>query len=138
MTEPDVASSDASNISTSITKSADGRTYSISGRKHWISNSSHPKCKLYILVGKSNPTGERYTSQSVVLIPKYQEDGTPTPGIKVLHHMHVFGYDDAPKGHDAMVFENVRLNRPWYPSHKSPLTQNSHSSRSSFPPRTSS
>ncbi|KAI9020595.1 acyl-CoA dehydrogenase/oxidase [Hyaloraphidium curvatum] len=109
MTEPDVASSDAANISCSITKSADGKHYFINGRKHWISNSSHPLNKLYILVGKSNPNGERYTSQSVVLIPKFQEDGTPTPGITIVRHMHVFGYDDAPAGHDEMIFENVKV-----------------------------
>jgi acyl-CoA dehydrogenase len=112
MTEPDVASSDAANISCAITKSADGKNYVVNGRKHWISNSSNPLCKVYILVGKSNPTGERYTSQSVVLIPKYRDDGTPTPGIKIVRHMHVFGYDDAPHGHDEMVFENVSTPRP--------------------------
>jgi acyl-CoA dehydrogenase len=111
MTEPDVASSDAANISTSITKTADGKNYVINGRKHWISNSSNPHNRLYILVGKSNPTGERYTSQSVVLIPKFQADGTPTPGIKIIRHMTVFGYDHAPGGHDEMVFENVGRKR---------------------------
>ena len=106
-TEPDVASSDAASISTSITKTADGTNYVINGPKHWISNSSHPKCKVYFLVGRSSATGPRHASQSVVIIPKYQADGTPTPGIRIVRHLHVFGYDDAPKGHDEMYFENV-------------------------------
>jgi acyl-CoA dehydrogenase len=103
MTEPDVAASDAANISTAITKSADGKNYVINGRKHWISHASHPQCKLFILVGKSNPNGERYTSQSVVLIPR------DTPGIKVVRHLTVFGYDHAPGGHDELLFENVTV-----------------------------
>jgi acyl-CoA dehydrogenase len=109
MTEPDVAASDAANIATSITKSADGKSWIINGHKHWISNSSHPNNRLFILVGRSNSNGPRYGSHSVVLIPKFRADGSPTPGIKVLRHMHVLGYDHAPGGHDEMIFENVTV-----------------------------
>ena len=101
MSEPDVASSDATNIETSIVR--DGDEYVINGRKWWSSGAGDPRCKIFILMGKTDPQGARYGQQSMVLVPR------DTPGVKILRHLPVFGYDDAPHGHMEIAFENVRI-----------------------------
>ncbi len=101
MTEPDVASSDATNIATRIAR--DGDHYVINGRKWWISGAGDPRCAIYILMGKTDPGAARHSQQSMVLVP------ANTPGITVLRPLHVLGYDDAPHGHMEIVFENVRV-----------------------------
>jgi acyl-CoA dehydrogenase len=101
MTEPDVASSDATNIETSIVR--DGGEYVINGRKWWSPDTDNPRCKIFILMGKTDPKGHRYAQQSMVLVPR------DTPGVKILRHLPVFGYDDAPHGHMEIAFENVRV-----------------------------
>lgn len=101
MTEPDVASSDATNIATRIER--DGDHYVINGRKWWISGAGDPRCAIYILMGKTDPGAARHSQQSMVLVPAH------TPGITVLRPLHVLGYDDAPHGHMEIVFENVRV-----------------------------
>ena len=101
MTEPEVASSDATNIATRIAR--DGDHYVINGRKWWISGAGDPRCAIYILMGKTDPNAARHSQQSMVLVP------ANTPGITVLRPLHVLGYDDAPHGHMEIVFENVRV-----------------------------
>jgi acyl-CoA dehydrogenase len=101
MTEPDVASSDATNIQCSIRR--DGDFYVINGRKWWTSGVLHPNCKLLIVMGKTNPDAPRHQQQSQILVPR------DTPGVKVVRHLPVFGYDDAPHGHGEVVFEDVRV-----------------------------
>lgn len=101
MTEPAVASSDASNIQGSIVK--DGNEYVINARKWWTSGAMDPRCKIIIFMGKTDPNAEKYKQQSMILIPK------ETKGVQVLRHLPVFGYDDAPHGHAEVNFENVRV-----------------------------
>ena len=101
MTEPDVASSDATNIATRIAR--DGDHYVINGRKWWISGAGDPRCAIYILMGKTDPGAARHSQQSMVLVP------ANTTGITVLRPLHVLGYDDAPHGHMEILFENVRV-----------------------------
>jgi acyl-CoA dehydrogenase len=102
MTEPDVASSDATNISSSIVR--DGDDYVINGRKWWSSGANDPRCAVFIFMGKSDPdNASRHSQQSMILVPR------DTPGLKILRHLPVFGYDDAPHGHGELLFENVRV-----------------------------
>ncbi|MFG1945191.1 acyl-CoA dehydrogenase family protein [Nonomuraea sp. NPDC048826] len=102
MTEPDVASSDATNIATSITR--DGNEYVINGRKWFISGAMNPNCKIFIVMGKTDPEAPKHRQQSMVLVPR------DTPGLHIKRGMHVFGYDDADHGgHAEVVFEDVRV-----------------------------
>ena len=101
MTEPDVASSDATNIETRIER--DGDDYVINGRKWWTSGAGDPRCAIYITMGKTNPDAARHSQQSMVLVP------ATTPGLKVVRSLNVMGYDDAPHGHMEVLFENVRV-----------------------------
>jgi len=101
MTEPDVASSDATNIRSSIVR--DGDNYVINGRKWWISGVGDPRCELLIFMGKTNPDATKHLQQSMILVP------LKTPGVTVVRPMHVFGYDDAPHGHMEITFDNVRV-----------------------------
>src|ERR1700716_4570270 len=100
MTEPDVASSDATNIETSIVR--DGDEYVINGRKGWSSGAGGPRCQLIIFLGKTNPKGRRHEQQSMIMAPM------DAPGVKVERMLTVFGYDHAPHGHAEIAFENVR------------------------------
>jgi acyl-CoA dehydrogenase len=101
MTEPDVASSDATNIRSTITR--DGDDYVINGRKWWISGAGDPRCKIAIFMGSSNPDAPPHERQSMILVPMN------AAGITIKRMMTVFGYDDAPHGHAEMTFENVRV-----------------------------
>jgi acyl-CoA dehydrogenase len=101
MTEPEVASSDATNIQTSMRR--DGDSYVINGRKWWTSGAGDPRCKIMIVMGKTNPDAPRHSQQSMILVP------TDTPGVKIIRPLSVYGYDDAPHGHMEVVFDNVRV-----------------------------
>ncbi|MDN5791087.1 MAG: acyl-CoA dehydrogenase family protein [Micrococcales bacterium] len=102
MTEPDVASSDATNIETSIRR--DGDDYVITGRKWWITGAMNPECELFIVMGKTDPTAERHRQQSMILVPR------DTPGLEIVRGMEVFGYDDHDHGgHAELRFTDVRV-----------------------------
>ncbi len=102
MTEPDVASSDATNIQTRII--ADGDHYVINGRKWWSSGMGDPRCKILIVMGKTDPDGaDRHRQQSMILVPR------DTPGLRIERMLPVFGFDDAPHGHAMVSFDNVRV-----------------------------
>src|SRR5271167_5023639 len=101
MTEPDVASSDATNISTRIVR--DGDSYVIDGKKWWSSGAGDPRCKIAILMGKTDPSAAPHKQQSMILVPM------DTPGVKVVRLLTVYGYDHAPHGHAEVTFENVRV-----------------------------
>ncbi len=102
MTEPDVASSDATNIELSIVR--DGDEYVINGRKWWITGAMNPSCKIFIVMGKTDPTADRHRQQSMILVER------DTPGLEVLRAMHVLGYDDHEHGgHAELRFTDVRV-----------------------------
>ncbi|MCR5869645.1 MULTISPECIES: acyl-CoA dehydrogenase family protein [unclassified Sphingomonas] len=101
MTEPDVASSDATNIQTSMVR--DGDHYVINGRKWWSSGVGDPRCAVAIVMGKTNPDASRHAQQSQILVPM------DTPGVRIERMLSVFGYDHAPHGHGEVVLENVRV-----------------------------
>jgi len=102
MTEPAVASSDATNIEARIER--DGDEYVINGRKWWSSGANDPRCKVFIFMGKTDPDNpDRHKQQSMIIVPR------DTPGVTIARHLPVFGFDDAPHGHAETVFENVRV-----------------------------
>ena len=102
MTEPDVASSDATNIQSSIKR--DGDHYVLNGRKWWSSGAGDPRCKLFIFMGKTDPDNpSRHKQQSMILVPR------DTPGVIIKRMLPVFGFDDAPHGHGEVVYDNVRV-----------------------------
>lgn len=101
MTEPAVASSDATNIQCEIRR--EGDEYVINGRKWFSSGAGNPHCKIFIVMGKTDPTGPRHAQQSMVLVPR------DTPGVTVVRPLTVFGYDDAPHGHMEVALDNVRV-----------------------------
>ena len=101
MTEPDVASSDATNIQCRIERAVGD--YVINGRKWWSSGAGDPRCKLFIVMGKTDPGAAKHAQQSMILVPR------DAPGVKVLRPLSIFGYDDAPHGHMDIALENVRV-----------------------------
>ena len=103
MTEPDVASSDATNIRCRIER--DGGEYVVNGRKWWITGAGNSRCEILILMGRTDPDAERHRQQSMILVPR------DTPGVTLVRPLTAFGYDDAPVGHWEITFENVRVPR---------------------------
>src|SRR5262245_36368416 len=101
MTEPDVASSDATNIQAAIVR--EGECYVLNGRKWWTSGAGDPRCAVAIFMGKSNPSAERHKQQSMILVPM------TAPGVTIRRMLPVFGFDDAPHGHGEVTFEDVRV-----------------------------
>jgi len=102
MTEPDVASSDATNIAASIERRGDH--YIVNGRKWWTTGGPDPRCRILIVMGKTDPGNpDRHRQQSMILVP------VDTPGVRLVRHLSVFGYDDAPHGHAEFAFEDVRV-----------------------------
>jgi acyl-CoA dehydrogenase len=101
MTEPRVASSDATNIESSIVR--DGDSYVVNGRKWWTSGAGNERCRLFIFMGKTDPGAPKHAQQSMILLPR------DTPGITILRHLPVLGFDDAPHGHMEIDFHNVRV-----------------------------
>jgi acyl-CoA dehydrogenase len=101
MTEPDVASSDATNIRSRIVR--DGDQYVINGRKWWISGAGDPRCRIAIFMGQTDPAAPAHKQQSMILVPM------DTPGVTIRRMLPVFGYDDAPHGHAEITFEDVRV-----------------------------
>ena len=101
MTEPEVASSDATNICTRIERQGDH--YVINGHKWWISGAGDPRCAVYITMGKTDPEAPKHSQQSMIVVP------ADAPGIRVVRPLNVLGYDDAPHGHMEMYFENVKV-----------------------------
>ncbi|HKD64645.1 MAG TPA: acyl-CoA dehydrogenase family protein [Candidatus Acidoferrales bacterium] len=101
MTEPDVASSDATNIASSIMRHGD--EYVINGRKWWTSGAGDPRCKIAIFMGKTDPSAATHKQQSMILVPM------DSPGVRIERLLHVFGYDHAPHGHGEVTFKNVRV-----------------------------
>ena len=101
MTEPDVASSDATNISTRIVRA--GGDYLVDGRKWWTTGAMDPRCAVFIVMGVTNPDAEPHRRHAMILVPR------DAPGVRIVRALEVFGYDDAPHGHAEVVFENVRV-----------------------------
>ncbi|CAB5716317.1 (R)-benzylsuccinyl-CoA dehydrogenase [Delftia tsuruhatensis] len=101
MTEPEVASSDATNICTRIERQGD--EYVINGHKWWISGAGDPRCQVFITMGKTDPEAPKHSQQSMIIVPG------DAPGIRIVRPLNVMGYDDAPHGHMEMYFENVRV-----------------------------
>ena len=101
MTEPAVASSDATNIQGAIVR--DAGDYVVNGRKWWTSGAGDPRCAVFIFMGKTNPAAARHEQQSMILVPR------EAPGVKILRYLPVFGYDDAPHGHMEIDFVDVRV-----------------------------
>ncbi len=103
MTEPDVASSDATNIQARIERTSGGDEYVVNGRKWWSTGAGNRRCKISILMGKTDPEAKRHEQQSMILVP------LDTPGVEIERTLSVFGYDEAPHGHAEISFDNVRV-----------------------------